>query len=78
MGSLMRFVGGLLRIGLALALLLVPAEAHVKWFAAYDVPEQPRPLLDVLNADFLGLFIAGIVVLSAVCLFEQCRQQRGV
>ncbi len=67
----MRFVGGLLRIGLALALLPVPAEAHVKWFAAYDVPEQPRPLLDVLNADFLGLFIAGIVVLSAVCLFDR-------
>ena len=67
----MRLLGGWFRIGLALALLPMRAEAHVKWFAPYDVPEQPRPLDTVLNGNFVGLFVAGIIAFTAVCLFDR-------
>ena len=67
----MRLFGGWFRIGLALALLPMRAEAHVKWFAPYDVPEQPQPLDTVLNSTFVGLFLAGIIAFTAVCLFDR-------
>ena len=67
----MRFPGGWFRIGLALALVPETAEAHVKWFAPYSVPEQPRPLLEVFSATFIELFVAGLISFSAVCLFER-------
>ena len=57
--------------GLFLCLLSLPALAHVKWFAPYDVPSQPRLLSDVLSGTFFQLFIAGVIVLSAVCIVER-------
>ena len=67
----MRLQGGWFRIGLALALLPLPAEAHVKWFAPYDVPAQPMPLLSVFSPTFIELFLAGLVTFTAVCLFDR-------
>ncbi|HUK59221.1 MAG TPA: hypothetical protein VLV50_08325 [Stellaceae bacterium] len=43
----------------------------MKWFAHYDVPEQPRPLLEVFDTSFGQLFLAGIITFTAVCLFER-------
>ncbi len=71
LGSLMRSSGGWLRLGLALALAPLPAEAHVKWFAPYSVPEQGRPLLEVFDTSFGELFAAGIIIFTAVCLLDQ-------
>ncbi|MCJ2102959.1 hypothetical protein MKK82_29525, partial [Methylobacterium sp. E-046] len=53
--------------GLAAPLLLLAAtgaaEAHVKWFCAYDVAGQPRGLEQVLCPDFEWL-----TGLALVCL----------
>jgi hypothetical protein len=43
-------------------LLPVPAAAHVKWFAPYDVTQPPLPLGGVLDAHFLLVF-AGFLLL---------------
>jgi hypothetical protein len=48
-----------------------PAFAHVKWFAPYDVAEQPRPLTDVFSREFGLLVLAGVVILVAVTWFER-------
>lgn len=39
------------------------ADAHVKWFAAYDVAGSPRSLLDVCTVPFLQLAAVAIVAL---------------
>ncbi len=63
------------RIGAAAAAtVLAPnvAEAHVKWFAHYSVPQQPLPLHQVFNATFWQLNItAAIVVLLIGYLGQQ-------
>jgi hypothetical protein len=52
-----------LQAKLVIALLLpVPAAAHVKWFAPYDVSQPPLPLGGVLGAHFLLVF-AGFLLL---------------
>ncbi len=56
--------------GLVVSLLPVPAEAHIKWFAPYSVPEQPRLLSAVVSQDFLLLLFTALVVLTIVCWLE--------
>src|SRR5262249_55539822 len=46
------------------------AEAHVKWFCAFDVAGQPRGLENVLCADFELLVGLALVVLLVGCLIE--------
>jgi len=46
------------------------AEAHVKWFCAYDVAGQPRGLENVLCLDFELLLGTAIFWLFAGCLIE--------
>lgn len=57
--------------GPLLTLLSPPAEAHIKWFAPYDVPAQPRLMSDVLSGSFLQLLVAGLIAFSSVCLLER-------
>jgi hypothetical protein len=57
--------------GPVLCLFSLPAVAHVKWFAPYDVPAQPRLLSQVLSGSFFQLLVAGLIVLSGVCLLER-------
>jgi hypothetical protein len=54
-----------------LGLVPATAEAHIKWFAPYYVPEQPRLLSAVLGRDFLGLVATALVILVAVCWLER-------
>ena len=58
----------------ALPLLLVggtgSAQAHVKWFCAYDVAGQPRGLQQVLCPDFELLTAFAILCLMLGCLAE--------
>lgn len=54
----------------ALALPAV-AEAHVKWFAPYDVPEQPKPLSQVFSTTYISLFVAGLAGVLILSLLER-------
>ena len=60
--------------GLAAPLLLLAgtgaADAHVKWFCAYDVAGQPRGLEQVLCPDFEWLTGLALVCLMLGCLAE--------
>lgn len=60
------------------ALAFVPrlAQAHVKWFAPYSVPQQPLPLPQVFDATFWQ-YIATAALLLAVLTFLE-RQQLGI
>jgi hypothetical protein len=60
--------------GAAAALTLLSAgqaEAHVKWFCAYDIAGRPDGLGNVLCQDFELLTGLAIAVLLAGCLFER-------
>jgi hypothetical protein len=60
-------------IPLALGMNLVfaaTANAHVKWFCAFDVAGQPRTLENVLCPDFEFLFGLTVLSLMAGCLVE--------
>jgi hypothetical protein len=46
------------------------AQAHVKWFCAYDVAGQPQGLERVLCANFEGLTVLALVCLMFGCLAE--------
>jgi hypothetical protein len=64
----LRFPARQLSVALLTAAALLPgfslaADAHVKWFAAYDVAGSPRSLLDVCTVPFLQLATVAIVAL---------------
>jgi hypothetical protein len=45
------------------------AEAHVKWFAPYDISRPPLPVGEVITAPFLYLFLLSIVfIYSYFCI----------
>ncbi|MCJ2094833.1 hypothetical protein MKK67_20360 [Methylobacterium sp. J-072] len=46
------------------------AQAHVKWFCAYDVAGQPQGLEQVLCTNFEGLTVLALVCLMFGCLAE--------
>ncbi|MDE2228939.1 MAG: hypothetical protein KGL11_07865 [Alphaproteobacteria bacterium] len=58
---------------MSLALAPGAAEAHVKWFAHYDVPEQPAPLHQVFNATFSQYVATAAVLLWALSYLERHR-----
>ena len=51
-------------------MLVGSAEAHVKWFCAFDVAGQPRGLENVLCPDFEYLIGLSLITLLAGALFE--------
>ena len=55
---------------LVAALLPQAANAHVKWFCAFDVAGQPVGLENVLCPDFEMLFGLSVIGLMAGCLLE--------
>ena len=46
------------------------AQAHIKWFCAYDIAGQPRGLENVLCPDFEFLFGLSVLALMCGCLCE--------
>src|SRR5690348_1759277 len=68
----------ILRIGRAPALLLVlltaflpcGADAHVKWFAPYNVAERPQPIATLLSPTYGLLFAAALIALWMTCRLE--------
>jgi hypothetical protein len=67
--KLSTLLGSLLSLGAC----LVPteAQAHVKWFAPYNVAQAPVGLTGVLNPSFIGLLILTLVLLWVFCLLER-------
>jgi hypothetical protein len=63
----------LLGAGLGFGALYTPAPAlaHVKWFAPYDVAQQPVGLAGVLNPTFIELLVLTMVVLWTLCSLER-------
>ncbi|MDI9349289.1 MAG: hypothetical protein QM537_04735 [Candidatus Symbiobacter sp.] len=57
-------------IGLA-ALYAGAASAHVKWFAGYDVPAQPKLLSQVVSRQFLALTGLGFFIFFLACAVER-------
>ncbi len=55
----------------SVALIPMPAHAHVKWFAAYDVTEAPAPLSGVLSRHFLLAFAAFTLLLVGSFLLDR-------
>ena len=56
--------------GISLGLLPVSAQAHVKWFCAYNVAGSPQGLQNVLCEDFEQLVLLAISLLIVGCLVE--------
>ena len=56
------------------SIVIIPsghANAHVKWFAPFDVTNPPRALLDVLSKDFWLLNLGAILALWLCCMIER-------
>jgi len=53
------------------AVLATPAQAHVKWFCAYDVAGQPEGLANVLCDDFISLTALAMAFFLWACLLER-------
>jgi len=66
-------VASLVRVVVLAASILSPiaAQAHVKWFCAYDIAGQPEGLANVLCQDFEGLTGFAIIVLLIGCLIDR-------
>jgi hypothetical protein len=58
-------------VAIALLAPLGAANAHVKWFAPFDVTNAPRPLLEVLSTDFWLLNLGALLALWLICLIER-------
>jgi hypothetical protein len=62
-----------LLLGVSAALLPIAADAHVKWFARYEVAEQPQPLVTLVSGTYALLFAAALVALWVTCRLEPSR-----
>lgn len=62
---------------IVLSLLLFPlffsvdATAHVKWFAAYDVRDEPQSISDVLTKNFVLATVLSIIGIFIACLADR-------
>lgn len=65
-------------MGVVVALWAEPAMAHVKWFAPYDVPTQPRVLSDLLNYDFWQPVSLAVLALVVTCYLERTAVGRAM
>lgn len=68
-------------IGMSLLLWLswpiTQAEAHVKWFAQYDVSKPPLPIGDVLTKTFVWFFLWSIVFIYVFFLLDRYVLRKG-
>ena len=56
-----------------IGLVAVPAWAHVKWFAPYDIYTEPRAIAQLLTPEFGWLALASVcAVILTVCLDYYC------
>ena len=55
---------------------LSEADAHVKWFAPYDLETAPLPIGEVLTPEFIYFYIASVFVIYAFFLLDRYFYQR--
>lgn len=63
----------LLPVMLAMVAFPLHAEAHVKWFAPYQVEARPRSLAEVCSVPFWQLTALSLIVLWFACHLEKTR-----
>lgn len=64
-----RLIAGSAAVSLLLAVSTAAAEAHIKWFAPYNVPGQPKPFHEMLSAafwEFAALAMVTLVVIEFI------------
>jgi hypothetical protein len=59
-----------LLLGVVAAFLPIAAHAHVKWFAPYEVAEQPQPLVTLVSVSYALLFATALIALWVTCRLE--------
>ena len=64
-----RWLGGL--VLLAGLLASGSAQAHVKWFAEYDLNKPPLPIGDVLTGQFVHFFLSSVLLIYAFFWFDR-------
>ncbi len=52
-------------------LLVETVEAHVKWFAEFDVAEPPLPIGEVIDKTFVYMFIASVIACYVFFLLDR-------
>src|SRR5580704_12154939 len=59
------FIAGLFVLPLTSFLAGRSAQAHIKWFAPYDLNKSPLPIGDVVTAQFVYFFLSSLLVIYA-------------
>jgi hypothetical protein len=66
------------RSGLLILALIAPAaDAHVKWFALYDIIQPPLPIDAVLTSTFVYFFIASVVSVYVFFLVDRTLDRKN-
>jgi hypothetical protein len=60
-----------------LLLMMGSAEAHVKWFAQFDVSKPPLPIGDVLTKTFIWFFLTSIGAIYVFFLVDRYALRKG-
>lgn len=54
------------------------AEAHVKWFVEFDITKSPAPIGEVLNGDFVKMFLVSVVGVYLFFLVDRYIYEEGI
>lgn len=65
-------------LGLLIAVTATIADAHVKWFFAYDVTKPPTPIGDVIDGLFVKLFLVSVAACYLFFLADRYIYEEGI
>jgi hypothetical protein len=71
-----RFIVAGLAAMIGMLCVPVPVLAHVKWFAEFDLSDQPATLAEVLSPTFFALAALSVIALGALAVVD--RQMEGM
>lgn len=61
-----------------ISITAISANAHVKWFAEYDVTKPPTPIGDVLDGTFVKLFLVSVAACYLFFLADRYIYEEGI
>jgi len=64
--------------GLAAWAWSAAADAHVKWFAPFDIAGAPRPLNEVIDGNFVYMFLGAVALTYAFFLADRIALREGL